>query len=76
MMWIESDTNGQPQFVLDEAHVYRPTNQTPRWVLLKSEKGKSPNDHRVADSQSPLWLESRLYFPAVAKLQNDNSSAL
>ncbi len=34
MMWIENDTNGQPQFVLDEAYIYQPTNQPPRWVLL------------------------------------------
>jgi hypothetical protein len=34
MMWIESDTNSQPQFVLDEAYIYQPTNQPLRWVLL------------------------------------------
>ena len=34
MMWIENDTNGEPQFILDEAYIYQPTNQPLRWVLL------------------------------------------
>jgi hypothetical protein len=38
MMWIGNDTNGQPQFVLDEAYIYQPTNQPLRWVLLDEQE--------------------------------------
>jgi hypothetical protein len=34
MLWIEKDKHGQPQFILDEAYIYQPTNQSPQWVLL------------------------------------------
>lgn len=34
MMWVENDKNGQPEFILDEAYIYQPTNQPLRWVLL------------------------------------------
>ena len=40
MMWIENDTNGQPQFVLDEAYIYQPTNQPRQWILAKDERTK------------------------------------
>jgi len=39
LMWIETDLNGQPRFVLDEAYIYQPTNQPPRWVLLDTHEG-------------------------------------
>jgi hypothetical protein len=42
MMWITEDTNGRPQFVLDEAYIYQPTNEAPRWVLL--EEHEAPFD--------------------------------
>jgi hypothetical protein len=34
MMWIEKDKLDRPQFVLDEAYMYQPTNQPRCWVLL------------------------------------------
>jgi hypothetical protein len=35
MLWVATDTNCRPQFVLDEAYVYQPTNEPRRWVLLE-----------------------------------------
>src|SRR5690242_6621280 len=37
MMWVEKDKNGQPEFILDEAYIYQPTYQPPRWVLLDTQ---------------------------------------
>jgi hypothetical protein len=41
MMWIETNEHGQPKFVLDEAYLYQPTNQTRQWVLLRSRRDKT-----------------------------------
>ncbi len=38
MIWIEKDTNGQPRFILDEAYIYQPTNQSGQWILVKDDR--------------------------------------
>jgi hypothetical protein len=38
MMWISNNKKGQPQFVLDEAYIYQPTNQPRQWILVKNER--------------------------------------
>jgi len=41
MMWIESGKHGEPQFILDEAYIYQPTNQPRQWILVKDERIKT-----------------------------------
>ena len=40
MMSIETDKRGQPQFILDEAYIYQPTNQPRQCILVKDERTK------------------------------------
>jgi hypothetical protein len=46
MMWIERDISAQPKFILDEAYIYQPTNQSRRWILVKDDR---------TESWSALW---------------------
>ena len=41
LMWIEKDANGQPRFILDEAYIYQPTNQSRQWILVKDDRAKN-----------------------------------
>jgi hypothetical protein len=38
LLWIESNGRGEPQFTLDEAHLYQPPGARARWVLFDEEK--------------------------------------
>jgi hypothetical protein len=67
LLWIEPDTNGQPQFVLDEAYLYQPTNQPRQWVLLRSITPKmGPPEVRP---EAPRFFYSRYNLFTVATLQ-------
>jgi hypothetical protein len=70
MMWIESDTNGQPQFVLDEAYIYLPTNQPPQWILVKEERASAdPEVWRKEDWWRQFSMQN---LRAIAKLQGSD----
>jgi len=67
LMWIEQDTNGRPQFVLDEAYLYQPTNQPRQWVLLRTSTPKmSRPDVR---HEEPRFFYSDFNWFTVATLQ-------
>jgi hypothetical protein len=71
MMWIKQDERGQPQFVMDEAYIYQPTNQPRQWVLVGEER---PQETHVASfDEEQLERQWRLQFSgynlhAIAKL--------
>jgi hypothetical protein len=46
MMWIGSNKHGKLQFVLDEAYVYQPTNQSRQWILVKDERTQENYESR------------------------------
>lgn len=46
MLWTENDSAGQPQFVLDEAYLYQPTNEPQQWVLLEEHSGETDEAYR------------------------------
>jgi hypothetical protein len=68
LMWIEKDKRGRPQFVLDEAYLYQPTNRPRQWVLLR----RSTLKMRQPDlrSESPRFFYSTRNWFAVAPLQD------
>jgi hypothetical protein len=71
MMWIKNNTNGQPQFILDEAYIYQPTNQLRQWILVKDER----TEKKYNGWQNEDWWRQfgnyNLY--AVANLQDSKS---
>jgi len=72
MIWIGNDTNGQPQFVLDEAYIYQPTNQPRQWVLVKDERTK---ENYEARQNEDWWRQfSMCNLRAVASLQDSKPS--
>lgn len=58
MMWIERDTNAQPKFILDEAYIYQPTNQSRQWVLVKDDRAENWS---AESSREDWWQQSGNY---------------
>lgn len=67
MMWIEWNKRGEPQFVLDEAYLYQPTNQPRQLVLLRNVGRNIPETERRA--AEPRFFYSGGNLRSVAKLQ-------
>ncbi len=47
LMWITIDANGDPEFTLDRAYVYRPAERPLRWVLLRYEEEAPGGPRRI-----------------------------
>lgn len=67
LLWIEPGKHGQPQFILDEAYLYQPTNQPRQWVLLETGGRKIPEAERR--EAAPRFFYSGCNLGSVAKLQ-------
>ncbi|MHB8519948.1 MAG: hypothetical protein ACYDH9_04235 [Limisphaerales bacterium] len=66
MMWVGNDKRGQPQFILDEAYIYQPTNHPRQWVLLKDKHVPYEDLHQ----ESPSFFYSCLNLRSVATLRD------
>jgi len=49
LLWIQNNSGGELQFVLDEAYIYQPTNQSCYWVLIKERSEKNSRSLRSED---------------------------
>ena len=69
-MWIERDQQGQPRFILNEACIYRPTNQPRQWVLVKDERTDKNRPAGLTADWWQWWQFGNRNLHAVAGLQD------
>lgn len=67
LLWIRQGPRGEPAFMLDEAYIYQPTNQSRQWILVNKEERAGEN---FADwSEYGWWQFGNQYLRAVILLQ-------
>ena len=66
LLWIQTDAQGRPRFILDEAYTYQPANGPLKWVLLNAiQVGGNVDD---PDRETPRFFYSGLNLHAVAEI--------
>lgn len=68
LLWIQTDAQGRPRFILDEAYTFQPTNEPLQWVLLNPiQVGGNIDD---PGCETPRFFYSGLNLHAVLTVQD------
>lgn len=68
LLWIQTNSLGEPRFVLNEAYTYQPTNEPLKWVLLKPiQVGGNIDD---PDCETPRFFYSGQNLRTVLTVQD------